>query len=44
MIEGKDQCWLGTAARLTLWQEIDVECCIGPIFFDFYREDDKYRV
>ena len=45
MLEAKDQSWLGTAARLALWCEIDEKGTVGPVLYDEYPdEESKYRV
>jgi len=34
MLEAKDQSWLGTEARQTLWHKLDVDCASGPMTFE----------
>ena len=41
MIEAKDQSWLGTKARLTLWQSIERDFAIGPILYEQHSDSKE---
>ena len=43
MLEGGDQSWFGTDARLELWRKVDDEIVLGPVLYESVEESADQR-